>query len=200
MAFFNTMKGWMDKHYDAKAATKCNTCHVGAWVIGREQHFAEKSGDISMKTFFQRFTRNTSTVANAALAEDTETAERAERPQCKILVVCKGMEFSSGVIDYAINMAARTRSSLVALNLDEGGRGFERFRAEAQNNIGRFETKAKAAGLLFKHEVRRGSEDTVIDAMYREDDTFRYVMDDTAAVCRNRRVIPVYTRATLRAK
>ncbi|MFW5490265.1 MAG: universal stress protein [Desulfovibrio sp.] len=153
-----------------------------------------------MKTFFQRFTRGNSPTTNTALAEDVCKTQRAERPQCKILVVCKGNEFSSGVINYAIDMACKTRSALVALNLDEKGTSYDEFQVTARTNIQRFETKANAAGLHFAHEVRQGAEAKVIDEMYQADATFRYVMDDAAAVCKNKKVIPVYTRATLRAK
>lgn len=200
MALFNSMRKMVNRHYRALAETNCNTCHVGAWVIGREQHFSEASGGCSMKTFFKRLVGSRGAAATCECAQPGKTSADCERSRCKILVVSKGYAFSDGVVEYAVDMAAKTRSSLVALNLDEHGHDFDGFRAEAQRNIEQFSCKASDAGLLFEHEVRHGNEDTVIDQMYKEDAQFRYVMDDSAAVCKSRKVIPVYTRATLRAK
>ncbi len=200
MVLYMTMKNWVDKYYQGMADTHCNTCHVGAWSICREQYLLEKSGDGSMKTFFQRFTRNNSSDANAALAQEVQNVPECDRPQCKILVVCKGSTFSQGVIDYAIDMATKTRSALVALNLDEDESDFAGFQARAEHDIQRFAYKASASGLHFSHEIRHGREDSVIDQLYKADSDFRYVVDDSAAVCRNKKIIPVYTRATLRAK
>lgn len=150
-----------------------------------------------MKAFFKRFA--TTRKEPVAATPTVEAAVRCERPQCKILVVCKGYSFSRGIADYAISMASKTRSSLVALNLDESGRDFPGFSREAEKNIEYFSCKAAEAGLAFSHEVRQGDEETVVAQMH-EKDPFRYVMDDSAVASKNRSSIPVYTRATLRAK
>ena len=198
MAFFNRVKHMVNNHYDARVSAHCNTCHVGAWVIGHEMHLTDKSGGYSMKAFFQRFTskRNQTVAAPSSVSETT----RCERRQCKILIVCKGYAFSRGVADYAINMAKKTRSSLVALNVDESGRDFDGFRNQAKRNIEYFSCRAADAGLSFSHEIRQGAEDTVVAQMHEKDPLFKYVMDDTAVVCKSRSSIPVYTRATLQAK
>ncbi|QGY42090.1 universal stress protein [Pseudodesulfovibrio cashew] len=150
-----------------------------------------------MKTFFKRLTgsRKEAAVCNTPMATE---AVRCDRPQCKILIVSKGESFSRGIADYAISMASKTRSSLVALNLDETGEDFKAFSDQARKNIEYFSCKAEDAGLAFCHEVRQGDEDSVVAKMH-EKDPFRYVMDDTA-VASQRSSIPVYTRATLRAK
>ncbi|KAB1441523.1 universal stress protein [Pseudodesulfovibrio senegalensis] len=150
-----------------------------------------------MKTFFKRFTASRKkTVTDTPLATE---AVRCDRPECKILVICRGQAFSRDIADYAVSMAAKTRSSLVAVNVDESGQDFNEFSDEARKNIEYFSCKAVDAGLNFSHEVRQGDEEAVVAAMH-EQDQFRYVMDDSIAVCQSRRTIPVYTRATLQAK
>ncbi|WP_419787623.1 universal stress protein [Pseudodesulfovibrio sp.] len=129
-----------------------------------------------------------------------KTTTCQEGRQCKILIVCKGDNFSRGVADYAVNIAKKTRSSLVALNVDESGRDFAGFTSEAKRNIEYFSCKAAEAGLAFNHEIQQGNEDTIVARMHEKDPQFRYVMDDSAVVCKNRSSIPVYTRATLHAK
>ncbi len=152
-----------------------------------------------MKAMIKRLVGAKDASVECTCTPEKNQAVRNECSRCKILVVCKGYAFSDGVMDYAVDMAAKTRSDLVALNLDTTGRDFPVFRAKAEENIDRFSDKAADAGLLFSHEVRHGEEDSVIDKMYQEN-SFRYVMDDSAVACKNRRVIPVYTRATLHAK
>ncbi|OIQ52259.1 hypothetical protein BerOc1_00733 [Pseudodesulfovibrio hydrargyri] len=206
MALFNSVKRMVDKHYAAQAAANCNTCSVGTWVVCHENHLLEKSGGSSMKTFFKRISGNHSQTVIPAPAAATAAASAAadcvcnERQQCKILIVCKGQEFSRGIADYAVDMACKTRSSLVALNIDESGKDFDGFRSQAQRNIEYFNARAADAGLAFSHEIQQGDENAIVARMHEKDPSFRYVMDDSAAVCKNRRSIPVYTRATLRAK
>ncbi|WP_250645447.1 universal stress protein [Salidesulfovibrio onnuriiensis] len=153
-----------------------------------------------MMALIKRLVGTRGATAESVQQSNETQAVRSERTRCKILVVCKGYAFSDGVMDYAIDMAAKTRSDLVALNLDTTGRDFDGFQARAKENIDRFSDRATTAGLLFSHEVRHGDEETVIGTMHQEDARFRYVMDDTVVTCKNRKVIPVYTRATLRAK
>lgn len=205
MALFNSVKRVVDRHYAAQAAANCNTCSVGTWVVCHENHLLEKSGGSSMKTFFKRISGNrrkpvTPAPAAAATASAAADCVCGERQQCKILIVSKGQEFSRGIADYAVDMACKTRSSLVALNIDESGKDFDGFRSQAQRNIEYFNAKAANAGLAFSHEIQQGDENAIVARMHEKDPSFRYVMDDSAAVCKNRRSIPVYTRATLRAK
>lgn len=198
MALFSSMKVMVDRYYKGVAARNCNTCHVGAWFVCRESHLMEKSGGASMKALFNRIaSRKQEAVIECSAAAETASCEREE---CKILIVCKGHSFSRSVADYAVSMAQKTRSSLVALNVDEAGRDFESFQAEAKSNIEYFSCKAADAGLGFSHAIRQGDQDSIISQLHEADSRFRYVIDDTAAVCRSRGVIPVYTRATLRAK
>ena len=198
MAFFSAVRKMVNTSYEAKAAANCNTCHVGAWTVQHESYLLEKSGGSSMKAFFKRIAGNREcAVADTPIVTE---APRCERQQCKILVVCKGHAFSPSIADYAINMAKRTRSSLVALSLDESGRDFDGFCSEAQRKIEYFSCKAEKAGLNFSHEIRQGKEDAVVAQMHERDPQFKYVMDDSAVVSKSSRAIPVYTRATLRAK
>ena len=201
MPLISAMKILVDRHYRALAAANCNTCHMGAWVVCREHHLLEQSGGFSMKAFFKRLSGNrTKTVSNSNMVMDNAVSECEQDQQCKILIVCKGEAFSRSIADYAINMAKKTRSSLVALNLDESGKDFQSFSCEARTNIEYFSCKAADAGLGFCHEIRQGEQDAVVEQMHVNDPQFRYVMDDTAVVRNNTRSIPVYTRATLRAK
>ncbi len=154
-----------------------------------------------MKAFFKRLSGGRKQRVSAApRAAKAAVCSCEERRECRILIVCKGKAFSRVTADYAVTMAQKTRSSLVALNLDESGRDFEGFCNEAKRNIEYFSCRAKDAGLGFSHEVRKGAEDAVVAQLHENDPSFRYVMDDSAGLCRNRSVIPVYTRATLRAK
>ncbi len=198
MALFSSFKQVVDKHYAAQAAANCNTCSVGTWVVCHENHLLEKSGGSSMKAFFKRIagTRRETVTPAPSTVEPT----CRDRQECKILCVCKGQEFSRSIADYAVDMAKRTRSSLVALNIDESGRDFEGFTSMARQNIEYFNCKAADAGLSFCHEIRQGDESSVVKHMHEKDPSFRYVMDDSASVSRGRSSIPVYTRATLRAK
>lgn len=201
MPLLYAMKKMVDRHYTAMAGDNCNTCNTAAWVVCREQHLLEQSGGFSMRAFFKRLSGSrTKTVTDAPQMTETAACE-CEKQGCKILIVCKKNTFSPGIADYAINMAMKTRSSLVALSLDESGRNFDQFKDEAQRNIEYFSCKAKDAGLGFCHEIRQGDEDTVVSQMHESDPEFRYVMDDSAVVCKSRSAVPpVYTRATMRAK
>ncbi|MEF2229601.1 MAG: universal stress protein [Pseudodesulfovibrio sp.] len=198
MTLFSALKKVVDKHYDAQAAANCNTCHVGTWVVSHEHHLMERSGGNTMKALFKRISGNRSETASDTSA--SQAAPRADRPQYKILVVCKGCAFSRGVVDYAVNIAKKTRSSLVALNIDESGRDFAGFNDEAKRNIEYFSCKAAGAELAFSHEIQQGDENSVVARMHEKDPQFRYVMNDTAAAGKSRGSIPVYTRATLHAK
>ena len=196
MALFSALRKVVDRHYEAQAAANCNTCNVGTWVVSHEHHLMERSGGNPMKTLFKRISGNRSETATQTSAT---TESRPERPQYKILVVCKGCNFSQGVIDYAVNIAKKTRSSLVALNIDETGRDFDGFSSEAKRNIEYFTCKAAGAELSFSHVIQQGDENSVVARMHEKDPQFRYVMNDTAAAGK-RGSIPVYTRATLHAK
>ncbi|BCS89856.1 universal stress protein [Pseudodesulfovibrio sediminis] len=148
--------------------------------------------------FFKRFSKNpTEMVTDTPIPEVAQCD--CERQECKILIVCKGAAFSDSIADYAIDMAQKTRSSLVALNLDESGKQFDDFCSKAKQSIQEFSCKAMEAGLGFAHEVRQGNEEAVVSELYSQDPQFRYIMDDAPDICK-RGTIPVYTRATLHAK
>lgn len=202
MALFSSFKQMVNRHYAAQAAANCNTCSVGTWVVCHESHLLEKSGGSPMKAFFKRIAGSGRATVISAPSTAPSAVEPVcrERQECKILCVCKGQEFSRSIADYAVDMAKRTRSSLVALNIDESGRDFEGFTTTARRNIEYFTCKAADAGLSFRHEIRQGDEGAVVRRMHEKDPGFRYVMDDSASESRGRRSIPVYTRATLRAK
>jgi len=201
MTLFSALRKVVDNHYDAQAAANCNTCHVGAWVVCHEHHLMEQSGGNPMMALFKRLggARREKAPAPAPRTTVKPTA-CPEGRQCKILIVCKGVNFSRGVADYAVNIGKKTRSSLVALNIDESGKDFAGFSTEAKRNIEYFSCKAAEAGLTFSHEIQQGDEETVVARMHENDPQFRYVMDDSAVVSRNSHTIPVYTRATLHAK
>ena len=102
-------------------------------------------------------------------------------------------------MDYAANMAARTQSEIVALNLDEKGIDFDQFRQQASANVAGFAQKAQDLGLKFSHLVMHGQEENVLDTLYAKDAGYRYVMDDLPALTGKTRSIPVYSRVSLRA-
>lgn len=199
MPMFRTMKRMVDRHYKLLAATNCNTCSVGTWAVFHENHLMQQAGGSSMIAFFKRLTNSRPEVVTDTMTPETARCD-CERQQCKILIVSKGQSFSQDVADYAINMAKKTRSAIVALSLDESGRHFDDFCAKAKDNINDFSCKAADAGLSFCHEIRQGEEETVVSQLYSQDPQFRYIMDDSVSVCKHRSTIPVYTRATMRAK
>ena len=98
----------------------------------------------------------------------------------------------------AVEMAARTNSSLLALNLDERGSNFSDFCSKSEENISSFSSKAEEAGLCFAHDVKQGDEDAVVAELHVQDEELRYVMEDDARNKNAAAAIPVYTRATLR--
>lgn len=203
MAIVQYLKGFFDRQYEIQAKNHCNTCSVGKWVVYREHHLTEKKqGGFYLKSLLNRF-RSSRCDAAVSPAEATCAATIPTEEKCldqKILVVCKGAEFSGNVMDYAVDMAAKTKCGLVALNLDERGHDFTNFCTESEKNISSFSAKAEQAGLTFNHVVRHGAEDSVVAELHCADNSFRYVMEDIAAHTSTDRIIPVYTRATLRVK
>ncbi|WP_432734877.1 hypothetical protein [Maridesulfovibrio sp. FT414] len=155
-----------------------------------------------MKTLLNRFRSKSGKTEVSQDANDKLVKNLSEttRSGGKILVVSKGSAFSGNVVNYAIEMAARTRSSLVALNLDEQGADFDNFRTRSQENVSSFSSKAQEAGLLFAHVVKQGAEDSVVADLHSEDGNVRYVMEDVASHRATGRAVPVYTRAMLRVK
>lgn len=155
-----------------------------------------------MKTLLNRF-RTSSGKPAVPEKENNKLVNNLSQNTCaggKILVVSKGASFSGKVVNYAVEMAARTRSSLIALNLDEQGANFDNFCSQSEENISHFSSKAEEAGLLFAHVVKQGAEDSVVADLHNEDGELRYVMEDVVSERTTGRAIPVYTRAMLRVK
>merc|ERR1711879_163017 len=155
-------KNIFSRHYEAQAKAQCNTCSAGTWVINREHHLykTRKERGFFLKNFIKRMMRTKEegpTVSNEA--KQTTPSTNATRNDCKILILCKGCTFSEDMMEYAIDMAAKTKSSLVALNLDEQGTNFSSFCSESEKNICNFSDKATKAGLSFAHVVEQGAED-----------------------------------------
>ncbi len=197
------VRNFFSNQYEAKAKIQCNTCNVGTWVINREQHLYEtRTGREFFLVGFIRsmWAKNSKTATVQTTTKTAVTSSPETCKECKILILCKGCTFSKDVIDYAIDMASRTRSSLVALNLDETGANFSKFRAESENNVASFSCKAAEAGLNFAHVVEQGAEDLVVERLHSQDESFRYVMDDVVSTTTPKQPIPVYSRAMLRAK
>ena len=193
--------GLLERFYAAKAANQCNTCNVGAWAINRDQTLADpKDREVFLITFFNRLLSGNGKT-EVAQEDNNELVNGLSKCTCsggKILVVSKGAAFSGKVVSYAIEMATRTKSSLIALNLDERGYNFTDFCSQSEKNISHFSAKAEEAGLCFAHVVKQGAEDSVVADLHNQDEELRYVMED---VVRNKNAgatIPVYTRATLR--
>ncbi|CCO25525.1 hypothetical protein [Maridesulfovibrio hydrothermalis] len=203
MATVQSVKCFLDRHYDTAVKNRCNTCNVGTWAINRKQSSSDnKERGFFLKTFLNRFRTKDQNSAAAQLKNDevVDALSKSTRPGCKILVVSKGNSFSGNVVNYAVEMAAKTRSSLVALNLDEQGTNFSEFQAESKDNISSFSAKANEAGLLFAHIVKKGAEDSVVAELHCKDSEFRYVMEDVATTKSTKQAIPVYAHAMLRVK
>ena len=205
MTATQTVKDFFGRQYAASAKSQCNTCNVGTWVINREQHLYETRNERGL--FLKRILRRiwaTELKENVSLetANPAMAAAPAEcnRNECKILILCKGCTFSEDVMVYAVDMASKTKSGIVALNLDEQGDNFSTFRMESEKNIADFSGRASEAGLQFAHVVEQGQEVSVVARLYSEDEAFRYVMDDVVSATSRKQIIPVYTRAMLRVK
>ena len=202
MTATQTVKDFIGRQYAASAESQCNTCSVGTWVINREQHLYEtrKERGLFLKKLLKRIWATELKEQPATAPVQAATANQCTRSECKILILCKGCTFSEDVMDYAVDMASKTKSGIVALNLDENGDNFAQFRMEAEQNIDAFSQRASAAGLNFDHKIEQGQEVSVVAKLYSEDEAFRYVMDDVVAATSRKQIIPVYTRAMLRVK
>ena len=203
MATGQSFIGLLERFYASQATNQRNTCSVGTWAINRDQilnNQNDKGG--FLKNLLNRF-RTNSGKTQVSEEKNTSLVNNLSESTCaggKILVVSKGAAFSGNVVSYAIEMAARTKSSLVALNLDEQGADFDNFCSKSEQNISKFSDKAQDAGLLFAHVVKQGAEDSVVAALHEEDEQVRYVMEDVNSQKSTGRAIPVYTRAMLRVK
>jgi len=196
-------KSFMNTHYASQVKARCNTCSVATWVINREHHLYETRDErgFFLKTIIKRLcAKKPEDSASQSLTETAPCESKAVCTDCKILIVCKGSTFSQNVMDYSINLATKTRSNLVALNLDERGSGFKGFREESVNNVTNFCSMATEAGLQFEHIVEQGAESSVVAKLYDSDPAFRYVLDDVDGTMSKKQIIPVYTRATMRTR
>ncbi|RWU06749.1 hypothetical protein DWB63_03015 [Pseudodesulfovibrio sp. S3] len=203
MTATQTVKGFFGRHYAATAKAQCNTCSVGTWAINREQHLYATRNErgLFLKKLIKRIWATE--LKENVRPESVKTAmatTACTRSECKILILCKGCTFSEDVMEYAVDMASKTKSGIVALNLDEQGDNFSSFRMESEKNVATFACKAADAGLQFAHVVEQGAEVSVVARLYSEDEAFRYVMDDVVSQTSRKQIIPVYTRAMLRVK
>ena len=196
------IKYFFNKHYDEMAKKHCNTCCVGTWAIN---HLEPQSGAVIKRHTLSRFLKR----LRSAKHKQASSTKRIDKPirssvkrtplECKILVVSKGCSFSKNVMSYAIKMATKTKSGLVALNLDEQGINFHKFSSKSEANISDFSDKAIEAGVRFSHVIQQGAEDSVVAKMHCGKANFRYVMDDIKG-SKKAKTIPVYTRSVLRSK
>jgi len=205
MALMKGLKRSMDRHYDKLAKTNCNTCDMGAWAINQSVAQAQPTEGAKMRSFFSRFRKDSKAIepcaANAEAMCKQACCEDGPCEVCsKILVVCKCTAFSEEMIHYASSMAARTRSDIVALNLDEKEHDFDRFSKQAYKDIHCFARKAETQGVGFSHIVAHGQEEQVLDTLYAKDAGYRYVMDDMPALKGKTHSIPVYSRTPLRVR
>ncbi|WP_027721598.1 hypothetical protein [Maridesulfovibrio zosterae] len=203
MATVQSIIRFLDRQYATKAENQCNTCNVGKWAINRDQLLTDqKERGLFLKSLLNRFRLSSQKAPTSQKENDklVKNLSKTTRVGGKILVVSKGAAFSGNVVSYAVEMAAKTHSSLVALNLDEQGSDFNNFRSKSEENISSFSAKAEEAGLLFAHVVKSGSEDAVVAQLHCDDCAYRYVMEDVPTQKSSNKAIPVYTRAMLRVK
>ncbi len=113
----------------------------------------------------------------------------------KILVISKQPMFSEDMIQYSLDMAAKRNAEIVALNLDEQERDFEKFQKQSRNNISAFLQKARKAGVCFSHMVCDGPEERVVEHLHAAIEGFSYVMDDVPALLGGDHTIPVYVHS-----
>ncbi|WP_051294764.1 hypothetical protein [Maridesulfovibrio bastinii] len=156
-----------------------------------------------MKNFFSKLFGKNMDKAESTVAETCTCANENKeecRETCKILVVSNEPTFSREIISYSVSMAAKTDSSIVALNIYENGQDFTGYADESCRRIDAFSSAASEMGLCFNHLVESGNEDNVIAQLHAKDPQYRYVINDVPRARTGATTFPVYTRATMRAK
>ncbi|WP_027185493.1 hypothetical protein [Desulfovibrio inopinatus] len=133
---------------------------------------------------------DTSAAAAFASASDHDTArsivaeeDKIDNESPLIVVVGGATSFSYELVTYAIDMASRLKSSILALNL--GSQKSDAFAAE-------FRKAAQAKDIPFSHLVCSGQRDQVVEALSRKYSNLQYVMSEPRPTAR---AIPVYCPA-----
>lgn len=200
---YRAVVNFLDNHQAQLAKDNRSTCSTGSWVINQNTFLCEKKEGLQLKTFFSKlFGKNTDKAQNI-VAESCSCADSKQEScsqTCKILVVSNEPTFSREIISYSVSMAAKTDSSIVALNIYENGQDFSGYADESCKRIEPFSAAASEMGLCFNHLVESGKEDSVIAQLHAKDPEFRYVINDVPRARTGATSFPVYTRATMRAK
>lgn len=201
--FYQAVVNFLDRHQSQLAKDNRSTCSTGSWVINQNAFLCEKKEGLQLKTIFSRLFGKKTDNVECNVAEPcvcTQECKDACRETCKILVVSNEPSFSREIISYSVSMAAKTDSSIVALNIYENGHEFSQYENESCSRIEAFSSAASKMGLCFNHLVEHGKEDNVIAQLHAKDPMFRYVINDVPSARTGARTFPVYTRATMRAK
>lgn len=201
--FYRAFADLLDRHHSQLAKDNRSTCSTGSWVINHNAFLHENKRRLELKTVFSKLFRK-SAVKNAEQVTETCTcvdkAGETSYDTCKILVVSNESSFSREIISYAVSMAAKTDSSIVALNIYDHGDDFSGYEAESCRRIETFSSAASELGLDFAHLVEHGKEDSVVAKLHAKDPNYRYVINDVPREKTGATTFPVYTRATMRAK
>lgn len=104
-----------------------------------------------------------------------------------ILVLNKGTVFSEVLMKYAIEMAQRFNTKLLALNIMEVPTGLTReaieattrnFEKRVNQHIKRFAEKAEAKGIELDHIIRMGDEDQILREINNANSGIRYCLSE----------------------
>ncbi len=137
-----------------------------------------------------KWLEDTSAAVAFASASDHDTAqsivakdEKIDSEKPLIVVVGSPSAFSDELMTYALDMAGRLKSSILALNLN--AQKSDEYAAEFRN-------AAQGKDIPFSHLVCAGQQDQVVEALSRKHPNLQYVMSEPRPTAR---AIPVYCPA-----
>ncbi|MFP3983289.1 MAG: universal stress protein [Desulfurivibrionaceae bacterium] len=137
-----------------------------------------------------RTLQDTAVATAFAEAGEHDTAQEildASSRNQTILVLNKGTVFSEVLMKYAIEMAQRFNTGILALNMMEVPTGLTKEASEAtirnfekrvNQHIKRFAEKAKAKGIELDHIIRMGDEDQILREINNTNPGIRYCLSE----------------------
>ncbi|MDY6823416.1 MAG: universal stress protein [Thermodesulfobacteriota bacterium] len=139
--------------------------------------------------------QETLTFAEAGEPADEATvadSQQAQEQPGLLLVIGKGESFSRRIIDYALEMAQRMSYEILALNIAPVPREtfafigpsngkIKEFEDRSRENVQAFRQTAEQHGISFRHTVKSGETDAVINELGKEYGTIEFVVSEPEA-------------------
>lgn len=174
----------------------------------KAEQVTEEDTKIKVRKSQNKTLQDTAVATAFAEAGEHDTAreilDSASRNQT-ILVLNKGTVYSEVLMKYAIEMAQRLNTRILALNIMEVPSGLTREASEAttrnfekrvNQHIKRFAEKAEAKGIELDHIIRSGDEDQVLQELNNANSGIRYCLSEpgpeTGVEARDESCIPVF--------